>query len=180
MLSAYQHGGGALLLDRHGDLLARPTPPDRRTVPLEAPSAYLSEAFLAVEDKSFREHGGIDWLRVPGALLANLRSKEVEQDFSTITMQLARNVFPERISASQWRRELWRQAAREEVFLASRLPPERCPAGGGDRGSSIGPEILEGRTARRHGPPRTSSWGVLLERAPLATRVRFTLPPSGR
>ena len=149
MLSAYQHGGGALLLDRHGDPLARPTPLDRRTVPLEAPSAYLSEAFLAVEDKSFREHGGIDWLRVPGALLANLRSNEVEQDFSTITMQLARNVFPERISASQWRRELWRQpprteAAREEVFLASRLPPEGCPA----RGGGIGPEILERRTAR--------------------------------
>src|SRR4029453_16187488 len=39
-----------------------------------------------------------DWGRVPGAPLPNLRAGWGEQGFSTITMQLARNVFPERIS----------------------------------------------------------------------------------
>jgi penicillin-binding protein 1A len=62
---------------------------------------YVGEAFVAVEDKRFRDHEGVDWRRVPGALLANLRSREIEQGFSTITMQLARNVFPERLPWTQ-------------------------------------------------------------------------------
>lgn len=38
---------------------------------------------------------------MPGALVANLRSRQIKQGFSTITMQLARNVFPERLPGSQ-------------------------------------------------------------------------------
>ncbi len=101
VLAAYQHGGGPLLLDRGGMPLARVTPLARTTVPIGSLPAYLPEAFIAVEDKRFRDHGGVDWRRVPGALLANLRSREIAQGFSTITMQLARNVFPERLPASQ-------------------------------------------------------------------------------
>ena len=58
----------------------------------------VRDAFVITEDKRFYNHSGIDWIRVPGAALRNLRSGSWEQGFSTITMQLARNVFPERIS----------------------------------------------------------------------------------
>src|SRR5688572_11928609 len=58
----------------------------------------VRDAFVLVEDKRFYGHSGIDWIRVPGAALRNLRAGSTQQGFSTITMQLARNVFPERIS----------------------------------------------------------------------------------
>ncbi|HUF28058.1 MAG TPA: PBP1A family penicillin-binding protein [Gemmatimonadaceae bacterium] len=58
----------------------------------------VRDAFLITEDKRFYSHAGIDWYRVIGAGLRNIRSGSYSQGFSTITMQLARNVFPERIS----------------------------------------------------------------------------------
>src|SRR5205814_4491386 len=58
----------------------------------------LRDAFIVTEDKRFYSHSGIDWIRVPGAALHNLRAGGWSQGFSIITMQLARNVFPERIS----------------------------------------------------------------------------------
>ncbi|HXJ82710.1 MAG TPA: PBP1A family penicillin-binding protein, partial [Candidatus Methylomirabilis sp.] len=72
---------------------------ERRTViPLQEMPPYLREAFVAVEDKRFYQHHGIDYSRILGALFANLRARSVVQGFSTITMQLARNVFPDRLS----------------------------------------------------------------------------------
>lgn len=58
----------------------------------------VRDAFLITEDKRFYEHAGIDWVRVFGAALVNVRAMSFVQGFSTITMQLARNIFPERIS----------------------------------------------------------------------------------
>ena len=37
-------------------------------------------------------------MRVPGALLVDIKKRNFGEGFSTITMQLARNIFPERIS----------------------------------------------------------------------------------
>lgn len=58
----------------------------------------VRNAFLITEDKRFYDHHGIDYLRVFGAAVRNVRSLSFSEGFSTITMQLARNVFPERIS----------------------------------------------------------------------------------
>ena len=58
----------------------------------------VREAFIATEDKRFYEHSGIDWHRVPSAILSDIRTRSWSQGFSTITMQLARNIFPQRIS----------------------------------------------------------------------------------
>jgi penicillin-binding protein 1A len=58
----------------------------------------VQDAFVITEDKRFYDHAGIDWVRVLGAAVRNLRSLGWSEGFSTITMQLARNVFPERIS----------------------------------------------------------------------------------
>jgi penicillin-binding protein 1A len=72
---------------------------ERRTlIKLEEVPPILRNAFMVTEDKRFYDHGGIDWLRVPGAVWHNLRTRSWSQGFSTITMQLARNIFPERIS----------------------------------------------------------------------------------
>jgi penicillin-binding protein 1A len=70
----------------------------RRTVlRVDEIAPALRAAFLAIEDKRFYEHNGIDYRRVLGAAWADLRALGWVQGFSTITMQLARNVWTERI-----------------------------------------------------------------------------------
>src|SRR5205814_9539741 len=72
---------------------------ERRTVlPLSEIPVAVRQAFLATEDKRFYSHHGIDYPRVLGALQANSLSPGYSQGFSTISMQLARNIFPDEIS----------------------------------------------------------------------------------
>jgi penicillin-binding protein 1A len=72
---------------------------ERRTVvPLGEMSPYVKAAFVTTEDKRFYEHHGIDWYRVLGAIKNNVFKLRVAEGFSTITMQLARNLWPEDIS----------------------------------------------------------------------------------
>ncbi len=100
-LAAFQPGGAPLLLDRNGEVFADLAPAERLVVPLSSLPGQVAQAFLAVEDKRFYEHRGVDWTRVGGAILADLHSGDFTQGFSTLTMQLARNVFPERIPGEQ-------------------------------------------------------------------------------
>lgn len=58
----------------------------------------VRDAFVITEDKRFYSHSGIDWLRIPGSVLSNVRAGYFKEGFSTITMQLARNIFPEHLS----------------------------------------------------------------------------------
>jgi penicillin-binding protein 1A len=72
---------------------------ERRTlIQLKDIPKVVQDAFVITEDKRFYSHRGIDWLRIPGSALANLRAGSFEEGFSTITMQLARNIFPEHLS----------------------------------------------------------------------------------
>jgi len=100
-LAVYQPGGAPVLLDRNGEAFADLAPAEREVVPLSSLPSHVAQAFLAVEDKRFYEHGGIDWHRVGGALLVNLRAHQFSQGFSTITMQLARNVFPDALPGQE-------------------------------------------------------------------------------
>ena len=75
---------------------------ERRTLSqLDQIPRHVQRAFIEVEDKRFYSHGGIDFRRIVGSGLANLRAGGVAQGFSTITMQLARNLFPERLNARE-------------------------------------------------------------------------------
>ena len=53
----------------------------------------MKQAILAAEDDSFYEHGGIDWMGMLRAGLANIVSMSKSQGASTITMQVARNFY---------------------------------------------------------------------------------------
>lgn len=68
------------------------------TVRLRDLPAHLPAAFMAIEDRRFREHGGLDVIGVARAMVANLTAGRVVQGGSTITQQLAKNLFltPER------------------------------------------------------------------------------------
>ncbi|HEY3287085.1 MAG TPA: penicillin-binding protein 1A [Gemmatimonadaceae bacterium] len=72
---------------------------ERRTlVPLEQIPKVVKSAFIITEDRRFYDHNGIDLRRVFGAGVANVLRGGYSQGFSTITMQLARNVFPEKLT----------------------------------------------------------------------------------
>jgi penicillin-binding protein 1B len=51
------------------------------------------QAVLAVEDQRFYRHHGLDFRRIAGAVAANLKARGVTQGGSTITQQLAKNLF---------------------------------------------------------------------------------------
>lgn len=72
---------------------------ERRTLAtLDDIPRIVQDAFIVTEDKRFYSHRGIDWFRIPGSAIRNVMAGSFEQGFSTITMQLARNVFPDQIT----------------------------------------------------------------------------------
>jgi penicillin-binding protein 1B len=70
----------------------------RELVRLEDVPRHLIDAVLAVEDRRFASHHGVDLTRIGGAVLVNLRAGGVRQGGSTLTQQLVKNFFltPER------------------------------------------------------------------------------------
>ncbi|MEX2524568.1 MAG: penicillin-binding protein 1B [Gammaproteobacteria bacterium] len=71
---------------------------DRVLVPFGEVPPFLIEALIAVEDRYYYEHAGIDIRGIARAVLANLLSGEITQGGSTLTQQLVKNFFltPER------------------------------------------------------------------------------------
>jgi len=74
----------------------------------------LHDALLAIEDQHFEEHWGIDFTRVAGAAWRNLVKRSVTSGASTITMQLAGNLYLDRSDRS-FRRKI------EEMLLAIQI-----------------------------------------------------------
>ena len=82
------------IYDRNGTLIAELSDEGRRTwVAITGMSPHLLEATIATEDASFFANSGIDPLRMVSALLRNTQQGEIVSGASTITMQLARNLF---------------------------------------------------------------------------------------
>ena len=101
MLKGYMPEQASTLVDTDGEEIAKLFVTRRVVVPVDSMPEHLLNAFVAIEDKRFWEHGGVDWRRVIGALFTNVKAGEIEEGSSTITMQLARNVFPEKLPANQ-------------------------------------------------------------------------------
>ena len=80
------------VLDNVGTPLSEPLYlNDYKQIPLDALHDYTYMAFVAVEDKRFFNHNGIDYKRVAGALLHNLKSGSYKEGASTISQQLIKN-----------------------------------------------------------------------------------------
>ncbi|HUZ04842.1 MAG TPA: transglycosylase domain-containing protein, partial [Acidobacteriaceae bacterium] len=65
----------------------------RRLVTYDELPPQLVQAVLAIEDRRFFEHGGVDYIRVVGSAIADLRARRLSEGSSTLTMQLARGFF---------------------------------------------------------------------------------------
>lgn len=62
-------------------------------VPIKELPAYLPKAFVAIEDRRFYDHFGLDIWGLARAMAANAVSRRVRQGGSTLTQQLAKNLF---------------------------------------------------------------------------------------
>ncbi|WP_336278984.1 transglycosylase domain-containing protein [Bartonella sp. CB175] len=82
-----------LFLDRYGNPIGHRGARSAAPVPIEEMPEYLIKAVLATEDRRFFDHWGIDPYGLTRAILQNMQAKNVVQGGSTITQQLAKNLF---------------------------------------------------------------------------------------
>jgi len=86
-------GQNSKILDRNGKSLGVIAGVTNRTeIPYARIPKSLRDATVAIEDKRFYEHSGVDYLRLVGAAVNNARGGG-RQGGSTITMQLAKNLY---------------------------------------------------------------------------------------
>ena len=81
------------ILDDRGRLIARRGLTQGRMVRVEELTDYVPNAFIAIEDRRFRSHLGVDPIGLMRAAFQNMKSGHVVQGGSTITQQLAKNLF---------------------------------------------------------------------------------------
>ena len=62
-------------------------------VKLDSLPKYYTDAVIAVEDHRFKEHGPIDLIAIVRALVSNAKAKEFNEGGSTITQQVAKNLY---------------------------------------------------------------------------------------
>ncbi len=88
-------------LDREGEEIPTTFSQNRIIISQEDMPAYLRDAFVAIEDYRFYKHFGLDPVGIARAFWKNLRARRIVEGGSTITQQLAKNLFltPERTLA---------------------------------------------------------------------------------
>jgi len=151
--SKFQTGKYAVtLLDVNGNVIGKRGILHNDAVPLDEIPDFLIKATLATEDRRFFEHYGIDVLGTMRALLTNVQANEVVQGGSTITQQLAKNLF---LSSE---RSLQRKV--KELFLAFLLESryskreilklyfDRAYMGGGAFGVEAASQYYFGKSVR--------------------------------
>jgi monofunctional biosynthetic peptidoglycan transglycosylase len=92
-----------------------------RWMPYARISMQLKRAMVAAEDAKFAEHGGFDWDGIQNAFEKNRKKGHVVRGGSTITQQLAKNLFLSPVK-SYWRKA---QEAVVTVLLEAMLPKQR-------------------------------------------------------
>jgi len=86
---------------------------NRYWVELEEMSPHIIDASLMIEDQDFFQHHGLHFKRIAGAALENIQSMSLSEGASTITQQLARNLYL--THEKSWVRKI------KEAFYALRL-----------------------------------------------------------
>src|ERR1700738_1130960 len=103
----------SVIYDRYGQVFGKIFIQNREQVTLDQISTYLVDAVIAEEDNRFYEHSGVDFYGMFRALLKNTQAGRIRQGASTVTQQLARNVFD--LRDRTYDRKIL------EVFLAMRI-----------------------------------------------------------
>lgn len=141
-----------LFLDRYGNEIGRRGITLDDSVPLEQFPDHLIKALLATEDRRFFDHFGIDVIGTARAVVANLRHRTVVQGGSSLTQQLAKNLFltNERSIERKIKEAfiaLWLEAnlSKREIL---KLYLDRAYMGGGTFGVAAASEFYFGKSVR--------------------------------
>ena len=113
LIENYTPPNATEILDRNGKRLYTYFLQIRETAQSKEIPSFVKNAFVSVEDKRFYEHSGIDLKRVIKAIIVDIITMKPHQGGSTITQQLARNVF------LSFRRSIIRKA--REMLLAIKI-----------------------------------------------------------
>lgn len=96
---------------------------NKRYVSLSELPEYTKNAFIAIEDKRFYKHKGIDWKRVAGAAVQNIKNRSFREGASTITQQLIKNThlsnektIHRKITEMRIARDLERKYTKDEIL----------------------------------------------------------------
>ena len=100
-IRGYMPDEASVVVDRNQQEIGKLFRVNRVVVGVDTLPEHITQAFVAIEDQDFYDHGGVDFTRVLGAAWQNIRSGGIAEGFSTITMQVARNVFPDQLPANQ-------------------------------------------------------------------------------
>ena len=88
-------GENSFVYDGRGKLMASiPSERNRQPVALEQVSPWLRKATIAIEDRRFYQHGGVDWEGILRAAVRDIEAGKAVEGASTITQQLVRNLYP--------------------------------------------------------------------------------------
>jgi penicillin-binding protein 1A len=99
-----------------GSIIKQNGPATREQLKISQIPKPLMQAFIAIEDRRFYQHQGVDYQGIVRAIFSNLQAKDVVEGGSTITQQLARMVFFDQ------ERSLWRKL--REFRMAQRIEQE--------------------------------------------------------
>ena len=104
----------SLLYDTNGTLISETaSEKDAEYVKYEDIPANFVTAMVSIEDKKFYSHNGVDYKAIIRAAKAIIQDGKVSQGGSTITMQLARNIYLD--TGKTWQRKV------KEIFIAMQL-----------------------------------------------------------
>ncbi|TCP29397.1 transglycosylase [Scopulibacillus darangshiensis] len=93
-LSAVTITGNALIDEKKIEQLQHPAKSDSHAyVPIQQMPDYVWEAFIAIEDQRYMSHFGVDPIGLVRAAWTDIKEGTFAQGGSTITMQLARNLY---------------------------------------------------------------------------------------
>ncbi len=111
---AFRNNETSLCYDSEGELISvLKGDKDVYYLTYENIPSYVLSAFVSTEDRKFYKHGGVDLQAIVRAVWAAVQNGEITQGASTITQQLARNVFLN--YDKTWQRKV------EEIFIALEL-----------------------------------------------------------
>ncbi|MHB1110981.1 MAG: transglycosylase domain-containing protein [Devosia sp.] len=138
-----------IFLDRYGNEIGRRGIRSDDSIALDKLPDFLLKATLATEDRRFYEHFGIDVVGTLRALMSNAQGEQSVQGGSSITQQLAKNLFlsPERTLERKIKEAflaLWLEAnySKDEIL---KLYFDRAYMGGGNFGVAAASEFYFGK-----------------------------------
>ncbi len=112
----YVRPGSVTIKGLNGAVLLQTGEATRETLKLWQMPTNLKNAFVAIEDRRFYEHDGVDYKGVTRAMVTNLTSKNIAEGASSINQQLARVVYLDQ------EKSFWRKL--REVRIAQKLGKE--------------------------------------------------------